>query len=98
MNRIECDGCSGSVVTNNGGTFEILFNADNTTLHGNNDGEYPVKLYFRKRTALDVDHKFLCNEGKDDCSDTGHLVYLSHLNFKKPLQVYDDTNVLFSGK
>eukprot|EP00957_Ditylum_brightwellii_P085473 6501574-Ditylum_brightwellii.AAC.1 len=98
MNRIECDGCSGSVVTNNGGTFEILFNVDNTTLHGNNYGEYPVKLYFRKRTAPDIDHKFLCNEGEDDCSDTGHLVYLNHLKFKKPLQVYDDTNVPFSGK
>ena len=98
-----CDGCMGSVVTKQGGSFEITLNVDNDIFKGKNEIDFPVKLRFNKETPGEnnaiIPHKFLCNEGIDDCSNqTGTIVYLSHLQFKESLHVIDDTSVPFSGK
>eukprot|EP00957_Ditylum_brightwellii_P136865 10437401-Ditylum_brightwellii.AAC.1 len=102
MVPVNCKGCSGTTSTTAGGMFEISFNVDNVALYGSSENEYAVDILYKKTSksdnGTDIPHKFLCNEGEDDCSDTGHLVYLNHLNFKKPVEVYDDTNVPFSGK
>mmetsp|Transcript_21609 Transcript_21609/g.27877 ORF Transcript_21609/g.27877 Transcript_21609/m.27877 type:complete len:1916 (+) Transcript_21609:457-6204(+) len=99
---IECDGCVGSVESTEGGRFDIEFNVDNEALYEKNPHDIPVKLTFKKTTVSDegsIDHKFLCNEGEDNCSgDVGTIVYLRHLQFREPLHVYDDTSVPFSGK
>ncbi len=100
---MECDGCSGSLETTEGGSFNIAFNVDHEVLYEKNTHEIPVKVTFTKSTIGDnnamIEHRFLCNEGEDDCSgDIGTIVYLSHLQFREPLHVYDDTSVPFSGK
>eukprot|EP00559_Dactyliosolen_fragilissimus_P002088 CAMPEP_0184871508 /NCGR_PEP_ID=MMETSP0580-20130426/40756_1 /TAXON_ID=1118495 /ORGANISM="Dactyliosolen fragilissimus" /LENGTH=2372 /DNA_ID=CAMNT_0027374173 /DNA_START=995 /DNA_END=8116 /DNA_ORIENTATION=+ len=100
---MDCDGCSGTQETTDGGTFDIVFNVNNETLYEKNTHEIPVKVTFSKSTTGDnntiIDHQFLCNEGEDNCSgDVGTIVYLSHLQFREPLHIYDDTSVPFSGK
>ena len=96
--RLECDGCSGSNYTTEGGGFNIPFNVDHPSLKGKNDDEIPVRIFFSK-TSIDIEHVFLCNEGIDICDPVeGHIAYLSHLQFKDPLHVYDDTSVPLSGK
>eukprot|EP00957_Ditylum_brightwellii_P060127 4565877-Ditylum_brightwellii.AAC.1 len=86
---IDCSGCSGITKTTKGGSFDITFNIDHKDLYEDNEGEYPVNIYFNKTTPSvpkTIEHKFSCNQGKDDCSgEIGTLVYLSHLKFKEPL-------------
>ena len=95
---IECTGCSGKVDTHEGGSFEIPFNIDHRLLYNNNEKEFPVKITFAKKSG-NIVHTFLCNNGEDDCSgEIGTNVFVKHLQFKVPLDVYDDTSVPFSGK
>ncbi|GFH43554.1 hypothetical protein CTEN210_00027 [Chaetoceros tenuissimus] len=101
-NDIQCEGCTGEVMTDNGGVFEIPFNIRDSVLYGKNDVEIPVKLFFSKVTTsgtIEIPHRFLCNEGQDICdSANGNKIYLRHLYFDTPLHIYDDTNVPFTGK
>ena len=74
------------------------FNIDNDNFKDNNEEEFPIQIKFSKNSSGNP-HKFLCNDGEDDCSgDLGTVVYLKHLQFKEPLHVYDDTSIPFSGK
>ena len=99
---IDCNGCSGSTVSREGGSFDIAFNVNHESLYNKNVHEVPVRLTFRKTTIGndgDIEHKFVCNQGEDDCGgDIGTIIYLSHLQFRELLHVYDDTSVPFSGK
>jgi len=95
---IGCDGCSGSDKTSEGGAFEIVFNVDDPFFKDKNNVDIPAKIKFSKMSG-DISHKFLCNEGEDDCSDDiGIVVYLKHLHFKEQVHIYDDTSIPFSGK
>lgn len=100
--RLDCDDCSGSVLTNEGGGFTIDFNLDHPFLHGVGESDdIPVVLTFHKTTGSGdngVDHLFLCNELLEVCNeDGGHTIFLNHLAFKTPLRVHDDTGVPFRG-
>lgn len=98
---LSCNGCSGTVITSAGGGFEIDFNVLHPYLKGlTHLDELPVKLTFSKTTVgkVTISHKFLCNFGEYDCTDSGMIIYLKHLEFKKRVQVYDATSVLFTGK
>ena len=104
-NVIGCDDCSGSLQSDNGGSFKIDIKVDHPSFKGKNDKSFPLKLFFSKTTkgpsgGESIVHKFLCNEGEDSCNvnDGGHIIYLRHLEFNKEVNVYDDTSVPFSGK
>lgn len=97
-----CSGCSGNEITTAGGSFLIRVKVDDEIyFHGNND-EFPIRIKYKKQTILanrKIDHEFLCNEGSDECdSNVGDVVYMSHLQFNKPLHIYDDTSTPFKGK
>lgn len=96
-----CEGCSGNLNTTYGGSFQIEFLVDHPYLKNKNNEEIPVRVYFSKQTIgmATIDHIFLCNEGQDVCdTENGLIFYLKHLNFNKPLHIYDDTSIPFSGK
>jgi len=95
---LECDNCSGSTLTNEGGTFNIEFNADHLFL--DNESDFPVRVFFSKTSPGDLKHDFLCDLGTQELCDPeeGYITYLNHLQFMAPLNVYDDTSVPVSGK
>jgi len=96
---LDCMGCSNSTLTNDGGTFNIKFNVNDPSL--DNDSDFPVKVTFSKTSPAspeDIKHNMLCNFGMNPCPLDGYITYLSHLQFKAPLQVYDDTVVPVRGK
>ena len=99
---LECDGCSGTDVTGESGNFKITFNVHHEHLMGKNDDDIPVRIFFEKTSPgspNDIKHEFLCEDGTIVCDpDKGNIVYLSHLDFKEPLHIYDDTGVPFEGK
>jgi hypothetical protein len=98
LTPLDCEGCFNSTIATDGGAFHIVFNVEHSKLYNSNDEEIPIRLYFSKVTN-GTTHQFLCNNGLDDCdSENGHLVYLSHLQFKKPLKIYDGTVIPFSGR
>jgi len=98
---IGCEGCYGNSKTTDGGTFKITFNIDDPALSYNNDDnkrEFSVRIKFSKMSG-DITHKFLCNNGEDDCSgEIGTAVFLKHLQFGEIVNIYDDTSVPFSGQ
>lgn len=96
---LDCAGCSGSTLTNDGGSFNMIFNVNDPSL--DNDSDFPVKVTFSKSSPAlpeDIKHKFVCNNGMDPCPLDGYTTYLSHLEFKTPLEVFDDTVVPVNGK
>ena len=99
---LDCIGCSGTDVTGESGNFKIEFNVHHEYLKGRNDDDIPVRLFFSKTTSGtpdDITHKFLCEDGTIEFDATqGYIVYISHLDFKEPLHIYDDTSVPFEGK
>lgn len=100
--ELNCSNCSGVAETNKGGAFEIYIKiADEPLLYEKNDLNIPIKLFFSKVTSsnlVDVEHRFLCNEGQDVCdNEAGFVTYLKHLHFDTPFHVYD-TSVPFTGK
>lgn len=98
---LSCNGCSGSIATSSGGGFDIEFNVLHPYLKGlTHLNEIPVRLFFTKTTSgkETISHRFLCNFGEKDCTDSGLIVYLKHLEFKKMVEVYDATSVMFAGK
>ena len=100
--NLDCEGCSGEVLSDEGGVFTISIKANHEALAGRNPQDFPIKLFFSKTSPGSPDpisHEFLCNDGIDGCDkENGHIVYLRHLHFEKPLHIYDDTSVPFSGK
>ena len=97
---LSCQGCSGNIETSTGGGFEIDFLVAHPYLEGvTHLDEIPVKLKFRKTTTGTnvIPHTFLCNLGEEVCNDDGHIVFLKHLEFSKKVEVYDSTQVMFSG-
>ena len=60
------DGCTGTVNIHEGGGFDIKFNVNHQFLYDNYK-EYPVRNSLSKTTGGNA-HKFVCNDGKDDCS------------------------------
>ncbi|GFH44486.1 hypothetical protein CTEN210_00960 [Chaetoceros tenuissimus] len=98
---IDCDGCSGTVYTDPGGSFNIDFNLDHPLLKGKGSESMPVRLKYSKVTKFGentIKHIFLCNNGLEFCKEEGNLVYLKHLHFEEPIHLYDDTSVPFRGK
>ncbi|GFH52940.1 hypothetical protein CTEN210_09416 [Chaetoceros tenuissimus] len=100
---LSCGNCSGKTTTDQGGVFQIEINIQNESfLYGKEEDDIPVKLFFSKTTKSDnneIQHRFLCNEGQDDCDNAeGHIMYLRHLHFDTPVHIYDDTSVPFTGK
>ena len=98
--ELSCQGCSGIVKTSTGGGFEIDFLVAHPYLEGvTHLDEIPVKLKFRKITAgtNEISHTFLCNLGEEVCNDDGYIMFLKHLEFNKKVEVYDATQVMFSG-
>lgn len=97
-----CSGCSGNEITTAGGSFHIQVKVDDDIYYNGNNDEFPIRIKYKKQTVLanrKIDHEFLCNEGLDVCdSSVGDVVYLSHLQFNKPLHIYDDTSTPFKGK
>ena len=90
---------SGSYPTKKDGGFAITFDETSGLLE--NDIDYPVRIKFFKVSEADpkdISHSFLCNQGTIDCTDTGTIVYLRHLQFEAPVHVYDDTSVPFTGR
>ncbi len=99
LNVLQCDGCSGSTNTTDGGSFQVVFNVLDDYLAGKNEEEIPVKLFFSKTSPPNITHEFLCEDGAKPCdTEDGYIVYLSHLQFKKSVHIYDDTSVPFSGR
>lgn len=97
---LSCLGCSGEIQTRTGGGFKIEFRVIHPYLEGVTDlDEIPVKLEFKKTTkgTNKIPHTFLCNLGEEVCKDDGHVMFLKHLEFNKKLEVYDATQVMFSG-
>ena len=97
---LSCQGCSGEIKTSTGGGFEIDFLVAHPYLEGvTHLDEIPVKLKFRKTTigTNEIPHTFLCNRGEEVCNDDGHIMFLKHLEFRKKVEVYDATQVMFSG-
>eukprot|EP00978_Attheya_sp_CCMP212_P027543 scaffold92309_cov43-Attheya_sp.AAC.1 len=89
----------GRQVTEESGLFMAHF--DELSIYLENEKEYPVLFQFSKLTETfnsTIIHRFLCNEGTVNCTDTGTIAYLKHLEFEKPLHVYDTTSVPFKGK
>lgn len=98
---LQCDGCSDSTLTTDGGGFNIVFNVDHEYLKGKNDDEIPVRIFFHKTSPSspeDIEHEFMCEDGALPCDSNGYIVYLSHLQFKEPIHIYDDTSIPFEGK
>lgn len=98
---LSCDGCSGKLTTKAGGGFEISFNVIHPYLKGvTNLDEIPVRISFSKTTEgkETIEHKFLCNNGEFDCSQSGLIVYLKHLEFNKKVHTYDATTVMLAGQ
>lgn len=99
---LKCDGCSDTRQTTDGGAFTISFNVLDDALQGRNNDEIPVRIFFAKTSpgkSGDIQHEFLCKDGVVRCDTSeGFIVYLSHLQFKEPLHIYDATSVPFEGK
>ena len=103
LQPISCPTCTGEEITDKGGIFEIkILVQEEIALHGKNDAEIPIKLFFSKTTTSDakeIPHRFLCNEGQDICDDSeGFITYVKHLHFDLPIHIYDDTSVPFTGQ
>lgn len=102
IERLNCNSCTGTTSTDEGGRFGIVFNVNHLSLKGTNSADIPVKIKFSKTTTSRdgaIDHIFLCNEGQEVCNaDEGLIVYLKHLHFETPVHIYDDTSVPFIGK
>ena len=99
--KLSCEGCSGSLVTKAGGGFFIPFNIVHPYLKGSTHlDEFPVKLNFSKTTVgkETITHKFLCNDSEFDCTETGLIVFLKHLEFNKRVHVYDATTIMLAGQ
>jgi len=97
--ELECVGCSGEVVTDKGGVFELKIKASHPSLDNNRD--FPVKLVYSKTSPSSppIVHEFLCKNGVEACDTTnGDIIYLRHLHFEKPHHIYDDTLIFFTGK
>ena len=97
---LDCNGCSGTTTTDDGGAFNINFNVHHTALKDKNLADIPVQIKFNKITSSrngDIQHIFLCNGGQDVCKEDGDMVYLKHLHFDTPLHIYDDTSLPFTG-
>ena len=45
-----------------------------------------------------MQHEFLCDDGKRDCSDDDQVAYLTHLHFGQVVNIEDKTSVPFRGK
>ena len=89
-----------SLVTGSGGKFTIEFDELDRDL--DRDNEQPVRIRFSKTTKVGDDgkvikHKFLCQGGEVDCTETGTIVPLKHLTFGQPLDIYDATTVPVKG-
>ena len=104
---LSCEGCSGSSLTTEGGSFHIKIKVDDDYLKGRNDDEIPIRIKYSKSTftlddnneRVEIKHLFLRNEGMEECdAENGNIEYISHLNFVKSLHIYDDTSVPFSGR
>lgn len=99
---LRCSGCSGSVDTMEGGSFRIHIKADAKELFEKNDHDIPIRLRFSKTTISGgqaIPHVFLCNEGRQICDfQEGYIEYVKHLLFDKPVHIFDDTSIPFSGK
>ena len=105
---LECKGCSGSEVTSDGGHFIIKIKADDAELNGlRNNDDVPIRIKYSKSTFVldendveeEIEHIFLCNEGEDVCdAENGNIEFVSHMDLAKPLHIYDDTSVPFSGR
>ena len=84
--QLDCDGCSGRILTNDGGSFNIVFKVEHESLLGRNDDDIPVQIFFQKTTKSspeDIEHIFLCEDGTIECDVTnGYIVYISHLQYK----------------
>ena len=79
IRKIDCSGCRGSTVTDEGGAFEIVFNENHVSFYDNETiihprHHFPVQVFFEKFSPSPstssgmIPHKFLCNKGEDDCS------------------------------
>ncbi|GFH57724.1 hypothetical protein CTEN210_14200 [Chaetoceros tenuissimus] len=104
--KLSCEGCSGSLVTKAGGGFFIPFNIVHPYIvhpyskSSTHLDEFPVKLNFSKTTVgkETITHKFLCNDSEFDCTETGLIVFLKHLEFNKRVHVYDATTIMLAGQ
>ena len=94
--------CKGTVSTNDAGEFNFEFNIANPYFKGKNEHAFPVRLKFQKTTKVgekNIEHIFLCNHGQDFCdTDKGYIVYLTHMQFKEPLHIYDILLSHFAAK
>ncbi|GFH57847.1 hypothetical protein CTEN210_14323 [Chaetoceros tenuissimus] len=98
LEDLNCNGCSGTVITTVGGGFKIEFNVEHPYLKGMTyKDEIPIRINYTKTTQglKPIPHRFLCNNGEDDCDN--RPFYLKHLEFGKGLHIYDATQVLFTG-
>eukprot|EP00957_Ditylum_brightwellii_P053718 4069678-Ditylum_brightwellii.AAC.1 len=89
---------SGEVITDEGGRFQIVITSAHESL--TNTHEHLLHLSFYKETQTTngtVTHQFLCNDGQDNCSDSGADIYLKHLSFDEQVQIYDNTSIPFRG-
>ena len=102
LERLECDGCSGTVYTSEGGAFDIDISVAHPSLKGLDHHELPVQIFYQKTSnggANSIEHVFLCNHGEDICdNEVGNFMYLRHLFFNEQLHIYDDTSLPFTGR
>ena len=104
---LPCDGCTGNTTTTDGGAFHIMIQVDDPSLYGKNDDEIPIRIRYAKSTFTvdenseekEIKHEFLRNDGLEICNEEfGDIEFITHLEFEKHLEIYDDTSVPFSGR
>lgn len=102
---IDCEGCSGEVISGEGGEFKIHIKSAHPRFVDSEDTQFPIRLKYSKSTFVhkngvdkEIKHEFLCNDGVDICdAEEGSIKFLTHMQLGKKLHIYDDTSVPFSG-